>query len=429
MKTSTLFISLLSAAGIVAAEKFVVGPPGWVQSLGLNMTERVDPPQLVPRQAKGGGSGRTVSLRNRTPHIKGSRSVKIRYGPFTVRGGGANGGEGMIWNQPTPKIAKPCSNCMIMAMNAGLEYMDGKDANTDSLMWLHHMVLFNIGRGLSDATCRGLGLPHMIVGTTVGNSERFFSSGNERTPVFFNPPWENTTNIGYPVYPADRFGLITDLMNMNPGAKTVYLVMYYDFVDGHPTNFKEVKPVWFDVAQCGISEVSGRTAGSKFAVSATPWVANFNGDILQAGGHLHDGGTGVDLIVDGRTVCKSTPVYGTDKEIMDRARAIIRGEVPALPAGVSGGSTAAARAAGSKGHHDIRHIMSMSICDPKLKDAKGLPVVPFGISRVNKGQRWVLRATYDYKAHPGMKKGKSNSMQSVMGIAIMFVKTDGKRSH
>jgi hypothetical protein len=28
----------------------------------------------------------------------------------------------------------------------------------------------------------------MIVGTSVANSERIFSSGNERTPVFFNPP-------------------------------------------------------------------------------------------------------------------------------------------------------------------------------------------------------------------------------------------------
>jgi hypothetical protein len=50
------------------------------------------------------------------------------------------------------------------------------------------MVLFNIGKGLSDATCRTLGLPHMIVGTSVANSERIFSSGNERTPIFFNPP-------------------------------------------------------------------------------------------------------------------------------------------------------------------------------------------------------------------------------------------------
>jgi hypothetical protein len=50
------------------------------------------------------------------------------------------------------------------------------------------MVLFNIGKNTGDATCRSLGLPHMIVGTSVAGSERIFSSGNERTPVFFNPP-------------------------------------------------------------------------------------------------------------------------------------------------------------------------------------------------------------------------------------------------
>jgi hypothetical protein len=87
MKTSTLFISLLSVA---AAEKFIAGPPGWAQSIRLNVTEPEQHAQLVARQARaGGGSGTTVSLRNRTPHIKGSKSVKIRYGPFTVRGGGA----------------------------------------------------------------------------------------------------------------------------------------------------------------------------------------------------------------------------------------------------------------------------------------------------------------------------------------------------
>src|SRR3954468_24440428 len=99
----------------------------------------------------------------------------------------------------------------------------------------------------------------------------------------------NTTNIGYPVYSKDRFGLITDLMNMNPTAKTVYLTMYYDYIDGHPAHFKEVKPVWFDVAQCGISEVNGRTPGAKFNINAGAWRANFDGEVLQAGGHLHDG--------------------------------------------------------------------------------------------------------------------------------------------
>jgi hypothetical protein len=88
MKTFKLFMTLLSAADIAAAEKFVVGPPGWPQSIGLNVTEQDHQQRLVTRQAGKGGSGRTVALKNRLPRISGSRSVKIRYGPFTVKGGG-----------------------------------------------------------------------------------------------------------------------------------------------------------------------------------------------------------------------------------------------------------------------------------------------------------------------------------------------------
>jgi hypothetical protein len=47
----------------------------------------------------------------------------------------------MIENRPSRSVAKPCSTCMLLGMNAGLEYMDGKDANTDTLMWLHHVRL------------------------------------------------------------------------------------------------------------------------------------------------------------------------------------------------------------------------------------------------------------------------------------------------
>jgi hypothetical protein len=45
----------------------------------------------------------------------------------------------MVWNQPSPTIAKPCNDCMIVGMNAGLEYADGSEANTDTKLWLHHV--------------------------------------------------------------------------------------------------------------------------------------------------------------------------------------------------------------------------------------------------------------------------------------------------
>ena len=87
MKATTLFLTVLSAADIAAAEKFLVGPPGWAQAIGINVTEPEDLPRLQARQAR--ASGLKTVLKTRTPHIKGAKSVKIRYGPFTIKGGGA----------------------------------------------------------------------------------------------------------------------------------------------------------------------------------------------------------------------------------------------------------------------------------------------------------------------------------------------------
>lgn len=107
--------------------------------------------------------------------------------------------------------------------------------------------------------------------------------------------------------------MIIDLMSMAPQTQPVWLTMYYDYVDNIPTDFEEVKPIWFDAAQCGTSERGGGAAGSAFDIGASPWVANFEGDILGVGGHIHDGGTSLDITMDNKVVCTSWPTYGTDE--------------------------------------------------------------------------------------------------------------------
>jgi hypothetical protein len=117
--------------------------------------------------------------------------------------------------------------------------------------------------------------------------------------------------------------MIIDLMNMNPTSQPVWMTLYYDYVDGIPSDFDEVKPVWFDAAQCGTSERGGGSAGSAFEIGASPWMANFEGDILGVGGHIHDGGTQLDVVVDGKVMCTSYPTYGTDE--VSKTRAILIG--------------------------------------------------------------------------------------------------------
>jgi hypothetical protein len=117
------------------------------------------------------------------------------------------------------------------------------------------MVLFNVGPGREDFPCsdRDVSVPHVTIGATARNSERIFASGNERSHGIW-PEW-NVTDAGYKLQTADKFAALVELMNMNPEDKVVYLTVTYDVLKGHP--FKdEIKVIWFDVRQCGTSEVN-----------------------------------------------------------------------------------------------------------------------------------------------------------------------------
>jgi hypothetical protein len=150
--------------------------------------------------------------------IPGVKRIKIRNGPYKVPNMNTtaiSGEKGMLWNYPDTNIEKPCKSCTIVSQQAGLEYPDGRNANIDTGLWLHHMVQLAHGPGRQDPTCFGKqSLPHFDVGGTPANSERYFSSGNERTHVELDILGLET-KWGYQVKTTDRFTFIVDLMNMN----------------------------------------------------------------------------------------------------------------------------------------------------------------------------------------------------------------------
>jgi len=329
------------------------------------------------------------------PKVAGAqvKRVKMRYGPYKVpnmKVSNILGEEGALWNYADPVAAKPCDEtgeCTIIGMFAGLEYPDGKNANIDSGLWLHHMVLFNIGPGRSDATCASsiASMPHMIVGSTAAGSERLFSSGNERTQAIV-PEWTTGKNVGYKLKKTDKFALIVDLMNENMADSTVYLTITYDILTPAETaTYDDMKPVWFDVAQCLTSEWPPPYNEGNYTVPAATWVANFDGEIIGAAGHLHDGGQRVTLEVDGKQVCNSEATYGGSAEYVQKTS--------------------------MHKNSATEHISKMSLCTNDNFLEKTL----------KKGQRWKLRAEYDYTKNKGMIHG-DGKQSTVMGIAIMYVR-------
>jgi hypothetical protein len=204
-----------------------------------------------PAEAKG-IPNRTISKSKL--NIPGAKAVKIRYGPYKVPNAKFKdyyGLEGMLTNYPHVNVAKPCAgDCTVIGMTSGLEYPDGKNANIDTGLWLHHGVLILGGPGRTDAVCYDAdpSLPHNSVGKTALNSQRIFAFGNERTNIIF--PEIGASDIGYKLRPVDDFSLLVELMNENAQDKVVYLTVTYDILEGHP--FKdEPAAVYLDARSCG----------------------------------------------------------------------------------------------------------------------------------------------------------------------------------
>jgi hypothetical protein len=94
-----------------------------------------------------------------------SKRVKIPYGPFTAPAMSVNNG---MKNWTVNVAQKPCADCLVTWIQAGLEYPNGTVANADTGLWLHHAVFFN-----TQSTS--------IVCPQKGIGDKFFASGNERT--------------------------------------------------------------------------------------------------------------------------------------------------------------------------------------------------------------------------------------------------------
>jgi hypothetical protein len=245
-------------------------------------------------------------------------------------------------------------------MQAGLETPDGANANVDRGLWLHHMVMADSAK--QDLTCPGRG-PGLL-------GQRFFSSGNERSPVASEGPF------GYPQGTNSSWNLIYDLMNMTSQVRRVGITVTFEYVPLSTPGIKPMTPLWLDINQCANSERPAQTGQYSYSYSLT---SQWTGKLIGIGGHLHDGGTHVTISTNGKVVCDSKATYG------------------GTPAYVEG--------ANSTHMPGMGHISDMSRCH-------GTEANP--VTAIKPGDKIDLVAYYDANAHMQM------GTHPVMGIAIGY---------
>jgi hypothetical protein len=84
MKTTSLVLAALSAANVANAIKFISGPEGWAPALGFNTTEQTWEDAAAPMPVKRMLVPKRQEMKARVTQVPGSKTVKIRYGPYTV---------------------------------------------------------------------------------------------------------------------------------------------------------------------------------------------------------------------------------------------------------------------------------------------------------------------------------------------------------
>jgi hypothetical protein len=223
--------------------------------------------------------------------------TEMRYGPFVVAPAGA-GGDADHANVAVPSLPKPCTNCFLQEFQPDLVYADGTSANLDSGMMLHHAVMFSAGR--PDPTCG----PNEPFPGKLG--QRFFASGNERTPGVFPP------GFGYYVDSGNWSGIF-HIMNHGEAPKTVFFQVKMRWSPAAAGGVRPLTPIWLDMNNCRTSE---------YAVPAGPsskhwtWTSNLTGRIVATAGHVHDGGIRTTLTnqTTGQHLCTSWAGWGTKAE-------------------------------------------------------------------------------------------------------------------
>ena len=113
---------------------------------------------------------------------------------------------------------------------------------------------------------------------------------------------------GYRLDADDQIVFGVEPMNMRDEAIEVSLTVTWEYVSAAHNTFKELTPYWFDIGGCQGSEKPAEPASS-FSYSSKPVKAPTSGVIALIGGHLHDGGTYLELLKQGEPYCTTQAQY------------------------------------------------------------------------------------------------------------------------
>lgn len=223
-------------------------------------------------------------------------------------------------------------------------------------------------------------------------------------------------------------------------SRDAVLTMTYEYIPTVPAGFDKVKALWFDIGGCGSSDQPAKP-NQAFQYSSPGWTADFNGRITFIGGHLHDGGTHLNVKKNSTVICDCEAAYG-------QSPAYINGGLTSMNASMSGMSMKArapmtmssgmsmsgmasstkttisrmsgtetgtstsmptstsSSMAGMSMNDDTVHISSISTCDNN--------------ANISVGDVWSITAFYNSTEY-SLMTNTDGTLAPIMGISLVYV--------
>lgn len=199
-------------------------------------------------------------------------------------------------------------------------------------------------------------------------------------PLRIDRSCRRAVKAGYYIGPSDVVALSVDLMNMlhSRSQEGVVLTITYEYIQGRrPKEFSSVTPYWLDDGSCRTSNLPAYR-NTTFRFTSTPTMGFPKGQLTFVAGHLHDGGTHIDLVKNGQVLCSLDATYGGYRYL-------------------------------SAADSAMEHITRIATCELAGKTALD--------------DKWSVVAHYDTTLHEPMST-MDGSLEPVMGIILLYVADD-----
>jgi len=266
-------------------------------------------------------------------------------------------------------------------------------------------------------------LHHIALFGSGGGQGSIWACGNERPTLRLN------ANAKYGLDFPNAFMMMIDLMTEDTTPKSLTLEITYEHVPKTTSGYKAAAMYWLTIGE-------PKAKDGKYSFTSQQTISGYSGKLLYAIGHMHDGGTHMDLLVAGKAVCESMMHYnsragytlgGGDKKKPAKAAAAEEEEeaVEEAPAPKKAKTTKTAKSssggamAGMAHGHDRRDghgghggagMKMEHISDPGA-------CTDFG--SVTKGSVLTSKAYYDAELHPLMAhNGKKENLMGNMRVYI-----------